>query len=111
MNSRFTFSTTKQRLEKIDSFIDGKRFKDKTDFINNSIDNQIKSLSTKYLFEFIYLIGFPFLVFLVSAGLALFFVSIIFYVVMGFSGLLLVISFFLFYNQYKGGIKHASNHQ
>ena len=101
-----SFSISNERLNIIDEFIKTSNYPDRSTFINAAIDFKIQNIKNKYLFEFLYLIGFPFLVFLISAGLALFFVSIIFFVVMGFSGLLLVISFFLFYNQYRSG-KHS----
>jgi len=97
-----SFSTSDERLDKIDSFIKNGHTSDRSTFINQSIDFYFRSLESKKIIDFMYLISIPFLFFLTTIGITLFFASLFFYIVSTVSGIYLIIFFYLFYNRYRG---------
>jgi len=94
----FTFSTSQSRLDTIDRL---NRFNSKSDFINKAIDIYIEHLKTKYLTDFIYYIGFPFIALFGFVGLSMFFLSWFFYVCTIIIGIYLCILIFLFISKYR----------
>ena len=93
----FNFSTTSKRLEKIDQL---NSFNSKSDFINKALDMYIEHIETKYLSDFIYYIGFPFLAFISFIGFSIYLVNWFFYVCTIIVGLYLCILVFLFARKY-----------
>ena len=94
----FTFSTTSERLEKIER-LNG--FPSKSDFINRALDFYINHLETKFLSDLLYYIGFPFVALLGFVGLSMFFLNWFFYVCTIIVGMYIIILGFLFFNKYK----------
>ena len=97
-----SFSSTDERLAKIDSFIETKHFPDRSTFINQSIDFMFRNLESKRTIDFMYFISIPFLFFLITLGITIYFGSLFFYVLFSISGIYLFIFFYLFYNRYRG---------
>jgi len=94
----FNFSTTSERLEKIER-LNG--FPSKSDFINRALDFYIEHLETRYLIDFMYYIGFPFLALLGFVGLSMFFANWFFYICTIIVGIYIIILAFLFGHKYK----------
>ena len=97
MERNFTFNITTERYKKVKEHCDNI-----SQFINESIDINIKRIETKHLSDFIYYIGFPFLCLLGSIAITLYLGSLIFYIITGIIGVYLIILIFLFYNKYRG---------
>ena len=97
-----SFSTTDERLQKIDSFVEKGFFADRSTLINRAIDFWFETRESKRILDFMYFVSIPFLFFVVTLGLTLFFGSLFFYVLSGISGIYLFIFFYLFYNKYRG---------
>jgi len=97
-----SFSTSNDRIQKIDTFIKAGLSPDRSTFINQSIDFMIKTHESKRAIDFMYFISIPLLFFLITVGLTLYLASLFFYLLMGISGIYLVLFTFLFYNKYRG---------
>jgi len=97
-----SFSTTDDRLEKIDGYIQKGAFPDRSSLINSSIDFYLDHLQSKYVQDFMYMIGLPFFLFLVMLGFTLYFQTVYFFVLTGMSGVYFMVFIFLFYNKYRG---------
>jgi len=103
MKTGFSLSTTTERLSKVDGFIgNNSNYADRAAFINDAIDKFFEAYNAKFVIDFMYFIGVPLFLFLISVGLTLYLVSLFFYIITGISGIYLMIFFFLFYNRYKG---------
>jgi len=99
----FNFSTTAERLKKIDKL---NSFNSKSDFINSALDYYIEHIETKYLSDFIYYIGFPFISFIGLFGLSLYFINWFLYFCTVIVGIYLCILGFLFMRKYSRRRKH-----
>lgn len=97
MDRTFTFDITKERYNRVK-----KQSSNISLFINQSIDFYIIHLQTRHLQDFMYMIGLPFLVFLIMTGLTLYFATLFFYLLTSISGIYFTIFVFLFYNKYRG---------
>ena len=97
-----SFSTTDDRLQKIDTFIKNGMSPDRSTFINKSIDYMVKTYESQFIIDFMYFISIPLLFFLIVIGLTIYLASIFFYLLSGISGIYLVLFVFLFYNKYRG---------
>jgi len=102
MKTGFSLSTTVERMSRVDEFIGNSNYADRAAFINDAIDKFFESYNAKFVIDFMYFIGVPLFLFLISIGLTLYLVSLFFYILTGISGIYLMIFFFLFYNKYKG---------
>ena len=102
MQTSFSLSTTSERIDKIDSFIKEGMYTTKKDFINDAIDKFFELHNTNYTIDFMYFIGVPLFLFLVSIGLTLYFSSLFWYIITGISGIYLMVFVYLFYDKYKG---------
>jgi len=97
-----SFSTTNERLQKIDAFVQNKMFPDRSTCINAGIDLLVKDIEIGRTVEIMYNISLPLFFFLVTIGLTLFLRSLFFYVISGIMGLYLMVFIFLFYKKYRG---------
>lgn len=99
-----SFSTTDERVSKIDSLVKTGMSPDRSTFINTSIDFYMRHIETKYLSDFIYYIGFPFLALVLCVGFTMIFLSWFFYLITIMIGAYLIILIFLFYKKYRGRV-------
>jgi len=97
-----SFTTTKSRIEKMDGYIKNKNAPHRSAFINNAIDSYFRQIETHGLFDFMYFIGLPFFIFLISIGTTIIVNSLFFYLVSALFGFYLMIFGFLYYAKYKG---------
>lgn len=104
MKDTFTFSTTKERLVKIDGFVNenNNQFKDYSSVINASIDKFFDLIEINLTVDFMHSVGVGLFLFLICIGLVLFSPNIYFFILCGFSGVYLIVFIFLFYNKYVG---------
>ena len=100
--SVLSISTTEDRLIRLDDFVKKNKYSDRSSFINESIDFYIKHIQARHLTDFMYYIGLPFLMFLITVGLTLYFVTMYFFVITATSGIYCIIFIFLFHNKYRG---------
>jgi len=92
-----------ETLEKIKLFV---KNPDTTfNFVNRAIDREIKTLKTRYLSDFIYYLGLPTLAFLGMVYVSLTYPTFFFFIIMAVLGFYIIVLFFLFYNKYRGGKK------
>jgi len=103
LDRSFTFDITKNRLERIKKLI--KNPDTISNFINRSIDKEIRTLETRYLSDFIYYLGLPTLAFLGMIYISLTYPTFFFFIIMSVLGFYIIVLFFLFYNKYRGGKK------
>lgn len=101
MPTRFTFEIGEKRLENVKRHL--KENETITEYIQKSIDYKLKMQDSRYLSDFIYYLGMPFLAFLGLVGLCLFIPNIFFYSLLIVVGFYISILFYLFYNKYRGG--------
>jgi len=97
-----SFSTTDDRVQKINTFVKAGFASDRSTFINKSIDHMFKTLETTIIIDFMYFISIPLLFFLITLGITLYFASVFFYLLMGIAGIYLMVFVFMFYNKYRG---------
>ena len=97
----FTFSTTKDRLEKINILVDANHFNNTSNFINKAIDFYIRDFENKKIMLFWYYICIPLFFFLICIGITLFTANMFFYILTGLGGINLMIFIFLFFDRYK----------
>lgn len=97
-----SFSSTDERICKIDVFVEKGLFADRSTFINKAVDFWFETKESKRTLDFMYFVSIPFLFFLVTLGITLYFGSLFFYALFGISGVYLIIFFYLFYNKYRG---------
>jgi len=102
MKTAFSLATTTERMNKVESFVGNNNYTDKAAVINAAMDKFFELYDSKYVIDFMYFIGVPLFLFLVSVGLTLYLASLFFYIIAGIAGIYLMIFFFLFYNRYKG---------
>ena len=101
MVDNITFSTTKDRIDKIDKFVISNDTPHRSAFINKAIDEYFKQIETRKLLDFMYFIGLPFFAFLISVGVTLVINSLFFYIISAIFGFYLMIFIFLYHNKYK----------
>ena len=89
-------------MNKIDSLVKCGVFADRSTGINHAIDFFFKTNETKRIVDFMYFVSIPFLFFLITLGITLFFGNLFFYLLFVVSGVYLFIFFYLFYNKYRG---------
>ena len=97
-----SFSTTDERMNKIDSLVEHGVFADRSTGINQAIDFFFKTNEIRRTVDFMYFVSIPFLFFLITLGITLYFGNLFFYVLFAVSGMYLFIFFYLFYNKYRG---------
>ena len=97
-----SFSSTDDRISQIDAFVKTGTYPDRSTFINISLDHMFKSIESKRILDFMYFVSIPFLFFLITLGITLYFGSLFFYVLSSVSGVYLIVFFYLFYNKYRG---------
>ena len=97
MERNFTFNITTERYIKVKEYCNNI-----SQFINESIDINLKQKETKHLSDFIYYIGFPLLCFVGCVGITIYLSDIFFYIVTSVVGIYFIILIFLFYNKYRG---------
>jgi len=94
----FSFSTTTERLNKIENII--KNPETMSSFINRAIDHEIHNIETKYLSDFIYYLGLPTLAFLSMVFICLYFALLFLYIITVVLGIYIIVLFYLFYNKH-----------
>lgn len=98
-----TFTTSEERLTIIDSIIkDNDSFKDRTDFINKSIDRYVYLLKGKIITAFFNKIVIPAFLVIVIFSLFLLNQSFIMVAILMFSVLYLLMFIIVFIRKYKG---------
>jgi len=102
MADRTSFSTTDERLNLIDAFIDKHKYPDRSTVINTAIDELLKKYKSIIYVDFLYWICIPLFMVLVCIGLTLYTASIFFYSILVIAAIYLIVFIFLFYDKYKG---------
>lgn len=104
----FSLYTTEERISLCDSYVKSDHYNQYnaiSDVINSAIDLFHKINKQNILLEFITHIGTSMFLFLVGVGLTLYLpleYKMFFFGLTVFAGVYLAISFFIFYNKYKG---------
>jgi hypothetical protein len=102
-----TFSSTSERIQKVDTLVQQGYYPDRSTFINTGIDFLLKTHNTNRVMDFLYFIFPGVFFFLGCIGATLFLRSLFFFVLTGISGLYLMVFIYLYYNKYKGVKKHG----
>jgi len=100
--SRVSFSTSDDRLVRIDRLIVDKIYPDRSTCINNFIDHGLKNLEINKIVDFMQFVAFPLFFFMVSLGISIVTPSIFFYILSGLAGLYLIIFGSLYYRKQEG---------
>lgn len=98
MDRSFTFNITEERYNEIKKYL--KNPETVTSFVNNSIDNQIENIKSRYLIDFIWYLGMPTLGFLGMVSICLLYPTLFFFIITIILGVYIVILFYVFYNKY-----------
>ena len=96
-----SFSTTDERLGKIDAFINKHKYPDRSTVINTAIDELLKKYETIIFVDFLYWICIPLFMVLICVGLTLYTASFFFYSILVIASIYLIVFIFLFYSRYK----------
>ena len=104
------FSSTEERINSINIFIQKGLYPDRSTFINTAIDFLIKTHKNNIFVDFLHYVFPGVFFFLGCIGATLYLRSLFFYVLTGISGLYLMVFIYLFYDKYKGvKIRHGNN--
>jgi hypothetical protein len=112
VSDRITFTIGNDRYKRVEDYVkNNKAFPNMSFFINYSIDFFMDHRHNKFISDFIYYLGFPFLAFLGLVGITLLFPTLFFYILLVIVGIYLIVLFYLFYNKYKGVKRRGYNRQ
>jgi hypothetical protein len=95
------FSSSVERITKIDNLVKKGFYPDRSTFINKSIDLHFKELETKKYLDFMYFVSIPFGLFLGCLGLTFTLKSLFWYILSSIFGVYLVVFLFLFISKYR----------
>ncbi len=96
------FSSTTERIDRIDNLVSNGFYPNRSTFINTSIDFLLRTHDINRIVDFLYFVAPGVFFFLGCVGLTLFLRSVFFFVLTGISAIYLMVFFYLYYNKYKG---------
>ena len=104
------FSSTEERINSINYYIEMGFYPDRSTFINKAIDLLIKTHKNNIVVDFLYYVFPGVFFFFGCVGATLYLNSLFFYILTGISSVYLMVFVYLFYDKYKGvKVKHGDN--